>query len=693
MFQINDVFNMDEQRYRVIAMPVEHVVLFNLDERLAEPEIHPRLPLESLADDDGLIRIKDPYAEHIANAGYANKKDKAVRDRRFKVIKDIVSDPEFFISSRRKELFKEARLNHDKKSKFLWQQCRLYWKKGLVPNALIGKLCNSGARGKIRTFVDSRGGPNKYKQQRTKAIVTQAVRSMFSSVINKFYLIECKSFAQTYRKFQARYHTKFHVENSKDIPTINQMRQHYKMEYLEIDTLKKQTDKYKYEKDIKAKSSTINTQVNGPGDIFETDATLAKIFLVCERDRSLIIGKPTLMLVKDIFSRKVIGWYLGFENPSYYSNVLALASAITDNTNEFKEAGFENVPKGLVPVTFCQQLVADKGELNTHHGDVLRNQFGITFSTTRSYGSDAKGMIERAIRSVEQSFEDDLPGVAEAIKAKKQGGKDKRLEANVTLRELRKYVLEEILIHNQYGNLSGNYDRDEDMPVDLPLTPSSLWQWGILNRMGTLKSVSRKAFLLAMLPRGKATTSVNGFCFNGIYYWSDKFEKLGFFEKIRSLCPYDELECIYDPSCMDNITVVLPGKVPEFVQCPIADLSRYYRSCSLQEVKVLQKAIGQTDAETKQEHEDVLVDRENKKEQFIKELKKKKPRGYLESDAARIKGIPKNRSEALAQERAERMEEGTIFEPVNELDPNDEEHQDEALHNPEVAELLKNKRN
>jgi hypothetical protein len=39
------------------------------------------------------------------------------------------------------------------------------------------------------------------------------------------------------------------------------------------------------------------------------------------------------------------------------------------------------------------------------------------------------------------------------------------------------------------------------------------------------------------------------------------------------------------------------------------------------------------------------------------------------------------------------MEDGdSIFEPIEKSDSNNEEHQDEALHNPEVADLLKNKR-
>ncbi|GFD86822.1 hypothetical protein KUL150_28810 [Alteromonas sp. KUL150] len=693
MFQINDVFKMGDTLYRVLALPIDYVVLFNMDDKGAMPEIHKRNCLEEMAYDADLIRAEDPFLEHITAAEFASDSDKAIRDQRFSVIQNIVEDPEFFISSRRKELFKDAKSKFNKQAKFLWQICRLYWRKGLVPNALIGKYCNSGASGKTRNCNKPRvwRGKEGTGDEKPIAAVTPRTREHFDTVIKRHYLAQRKTFEQTHLKLQALYQTLYRDIADEDIPTINQLRQHYQMTYIEVEVLKQRIDKHKYEKDVKAKRSTVNTEVNGPADIFGTDATRAKIHLVSKKDRSLIVGKPTLILVKDVFSRMVMGWYLGFENPSYYSNVLAFASAISDKTSEYTEAGFETVPDGLLPVAICQKISGDKGELYTHRGETLRKNFGVTFTTSRSYGSDANGIIERALQSVEKSFEHDLPGIAQPPKAKKQGGKDSRLVANVTIEELREYVLEEILLHNQLADLSNSYDRDDDMPTGLPLTPISLWRWGIKNRMGTVRTVSKKNFLLTMLPRGMATASVKGFCFEGLYFWSERLEELGFFEKNRTIAPYDQLECIFDPSSMNNLVVILPGKKPEFVQCYLSDRSRYYRDCSLQEVKVLQRANRKTDEKTKKEHNNALIIREIRKDEFIKELKRKKPHSHLKSDAERLRDIPENRKAELAEERSERMQGGSIFEPVE--GSKHQEHQDDALYNPEVAELLKNKRN
>ncbi|WP_139302540.1 hypothetical protein [Thalassotalea sp. PP2-459] len=105
----------------------------------------------------------------------------------------------------------------------------------------------------------------------------------------------------------------------------------------------------------------------------------------------------------------------------------------------------------------------------------------------------------------------------------------------------------------------------------------------------------------------------------------------------------------------------------------------------------MQRANSKTDEKTKKKHNEALVIREIRKDEFIKELKRKKPHSHLKSDAERLRDIPENRKAELAEERSERMQGGSIFEPVE--GSKHQEHQDDALYNPEVAELLKNKRN
>ncbi len=50
----------------------------------------------------------------------------------------------------------------------------------------------------------------------------------------------------------------------------------------------------------------------GPGSRYEIDATIADVYLL-SADRQRVIGRPTLYVVVDVFSRMVAGFYIGLE--------------------------------------------------------------------------------------------------------------------------------------------------------------------------------------------------------------------------------------------------------------------------------------------------------------------------------------------------------------------------------------------
>ena len=87
----------------------------------------------------------------------------------------------------------------------------------------------------------------------------------------------------------------------------------FKKQYPQVDNLKKRTNKIFYNKAIRPLNSTVNTQVIGPGSRFEIDATIADLYLVSTSSRRNIVGRPIIYLVIDVFSRMIVGFYIGFE--------------------------------------------------------------------------------------------------------------------------------------------------------------------------------------------------------------------------------------------------------------------------------------------------------------------------------------------------------------------------------------------
>ena len=176
----------------------------------------------------------------------------------------------------------------------------------------------------------------------TGAIIDSFIERLFRIAIDKYLLTDKGySFPYAHRRFKSLYENHFPNTPEEEIPTNWQMMHFYKREYQQVGRIQKRVSRIEYNKDVKPLSSTANTQVLGPGSRYEIDATIADIYLVSDSDRANIVGRPVIYMVKDVFSRMVAGFYVGFENASYIAAIQSLAMAMTDKVKFCKEYGFE----------------------------------------------------------------------------------------------------------------------------------------------------------------------------------------------------------------------------------------------------------------------------------------------------------------------------------------------------------------
>ena len=104
---------------------------------------------------------------------------------------------------------------------------------------------------------------------------------------------------------------------------------------------------------------------------------------------------------------------------------------------------------------------------------------------------------------------------------RKRGDRDYRLDATLTLEEFTKIYINLVLHHN--NKVIDKYPMEKEMLLDnvLPI-PSKLWNWGIENKKGRLRTVEREVLRLNILPKGRANVSRAGIKFKGLYYGSQK---------------------------------------------------------------------------------------------------------------------------------------------------------------------------
>src|SRR5690606_15397502 len=116
------------------------------------------------------------------------------------------------------------------------------------------------------------------------------------------------------------------IEAQGGIPSFDQFQYWSNKDHLRLEIKRKRMGAKRYDKDMRGLLGTSNAQVIGPGSRYQIDATIADVYLVSRLDPSLIVGRPVVYVVIDVFSRLITGIYIGLEGPSWVSAMMALAN-------------------------------------------------------------------------------------------------------------------------------------------------------------------------------------------------------------------------------------------------------------------------------------------------------------------------------------------------------------------------------
>ncbi|MPW29670.1 DDE-type integrase/transposase/recombinase [Agarivorans sp. B2Z047] len=170
----------------------------------------------------------------------------------------------------------------------------------------------------------------------------------------------------------------------------------------------------------------------------EIDHTVLDIFAVHEEHR-VPLGRPWLTQLVDCYSKAVIGFYLGFEPPSYVSVSLALKNAILRKDDLL--SSFESIENEWLCYGVPDLLVTDNGkEFLSKAFDSACENLLITVHQNKVEIPDNKPHIERTYGTVNTTLLDDLPGKAFSQYLHREGY-DSVSEATLTLDEIKEIYL------------------------------------------------------------------------------------------------------------------------------------------------------------------------------------------------------------------------------------------------------------
>lgn len=521
------------------------------------------------------------------------------RDRRLRRIASIVTAPNgaALRPRLRARLIRKVAKGDPSLQKNIYRDLGRYYQGGMTPNALLPRFDRCGAPGKKRKAgFKKRGRPRRLAESQGSPpginITTETAEKLRKGY-ERFYLRHSEdghrtlrsAYTQTLRaSFGAGRESRNGVEvevmpPAHLLPTFAQFRYWGRKDQNPEESAIRRYGERQFNLKKRPVLGDSTKMAPGPGSIYEIDSTPADIWIVSSLDRTRRLGRPTLYIVKDEFSHAIAGLYVGLEEPSLFAGGLALENAIANKVEYCAQFGIticlEEWPCQGLPET----VLADRGELKGHGASNIVASLGIKISNTPPYRPDMKGLVEREFRTLNDLLHTSLPGVVRG--PKERGERDPRLEAALTLNEYRVLVIRAILFENR-KRLEG-FRLDPEMVADqVEPRPNSLWDWGVMNRSGHLRTMDPQIVRANLLPGAKASVTSRGIKFRHLLYTNERAMCEGWFVKARSLGSW-QIDVAFDPRKVDIILLRLP-RGAGLEECRLIEAERRFLGKSWEEV-------------------------------------------------------------------------------------------------------------
>lgn len=625
----------------------KHAYFVSLKGSTSMPQIISLSNLRNQIEDETLLIVPDPYIINIQEENIPAKYKK-IRDENWSIISEVwTNDKEILIKSKRKNILKEAAKKHNISEKKVKRILSRFWQRGMTKNALLPDYSNSGAKGKKRTPGNrKRGRPRKYSNRSVGINIDENILNIFKKSLQQFYHNKKrKSLKETYTLMLKKYFSNevdingervYKIWDEDRIPTYEQFYYWYEKINDSSKEFIARNSKTKFNLNNRELLSDSTIGVFGPGAKYQIDATVADVFLVSEIMRDRIIGRPIIYIVIDVFSRLVVGIYVGLEGPSWIGAMMALDNVVENKVEFCRKYGVaaneDDWPNSYLPET----ILADRGEFEGYNPENLINNLNIKIENTPPYRGDLKGIVERKFRTINTKIKHTTPGAIQK-QYRERGDKPYWLDATLDLKQFTEIIIHLIINHN--NSIISDYPRQKKMIEDnvLPI-PKELWKWGLDNRRCGFIMRDRDIIRLNLLPKGKASLSRKGLRFKKAYYSSEKAIKEQWF--INS--SRRSIEILYDPRNI-NYIYIPEDNGSKFTKCYLVEKSEKYKNLCFEEVLFMNRLDTEQISTQRREEKQLNVNLEDRIEKIIDKAKDYKRFSNKNSDTTRTKGIRKNR--------------------------------------------------
>ncbi|MBF8178037.1 DDE-type integrase/transposase/recombinase [Herminiimonas contaminans] len=262
----------------------------------------------------------------------------------------------------------------------------------------------------------------------------------------------------------------------------------------------------------------------GPGELYEIDSTGGRIFLVSSGDNPVVLGKPTIYLLIDRWSRYVVSTYISLNPPSYEEVKYALLVAFTSRDERFRLLGVDvtnsSWPVGRMPAVICPDRGSDFINRSFEQSVVMDMRIEVT--PLPPYCPDGKAIVERTIREIKRRMASSpLRGTYSERPMDPITKRIAKAASTVAVHSLAEVYRELIEIIKDHNNRPHQALRRMKFLAQAGVNPvpKEVYLWGVRNITGLrVPPFSDEDYKRLLLATADATISRKGVRFKGRLY-------------------------------------------------------------------------------------------------------------------------------------------------------------------------------
>lgn len=591
-----------------VAPDEDLLVAIGIRKMLKRPEVHSLQDVMDLLTDGRLQRVEVKLRPYLFLAEEAiQRRSLDIRDRAWAIIEPLVREdriPDIYLPGTRGRLILARAMELGLDPKQVYRPLYQYWANGSCINALIARYDLCGPSGQPQQAGSNKRGqrPDRVKLQNDPSLLGPSRADVRTKIIQGIhaFLKPGVTMTKAWEDTKRTYFKTAEIEHGNllipvppeahEAPSLYQFEQVAKEIDQNFSLTKRNISTTTWNLKHRGVLGSSRDRVFGPAARFEIDATIVDVYLVSVFNRAWLIGRPVLYVVVDVFSRMVVGFYLGLEGPSWEGARLALFNAFSDKADFFRQFGIDVSPDLWPCRHLPHKLLCDNGELKSKASDALPKEFGITIQNAAVRRPDWKPNVEQQFNLINNHTIYFEPGSLNR-RLDEMKRRQCTLDASLTLPELTRILAYQLIKYNL-----ASYHADA-LPAEMlgenltDATPLTVWNWGLEHLTGGAKAIEKQKVWTKLLPAATASVRRDGIYFHGRRYACERAIRDEWFARARTNGKVEPIEIRHLPYAPGHIWI-LNATSRDWEPCELLDNNEKYRLARLEEMIDRAKLLG-----------------------------------------------------------------------------------------------------